>query len=122
MIGRRSQQAELALRRIKTSTARVEAETRNYLPQKREPRLSGGGGHFWCQLSGTLAAATGTWPSLTAGSLAGQTVYSSATGSLVALSGTYTILNWWPTSFASGKTTLLLPNGNGTYDAPEQAC
>ena len=81
-----------------------------------------GAGGFWCHLSGTLAAATGTWPSLTAGSLASQTIYSSSTGSLVALSGTHTVINWYATAFASGKTTALRPAGNGSYEVLEQDC
>ena len=80
-----------------------------------------GNAGYWCQLSSTLAAATGTWPNLTAGSLSGQTVYSSATGSLVSM-GTFTVLNWYATSFASGKTTALRPTGGGDMEVIDQNC
>lgn len=110
-------------RRIKEAVVRIEAQPYNFPPARsRAPRIGGSSSHFWCQLSGTLAAATGTWPSITPGTLTAQTIYSAATGSLVAIAGTHTIYNWWPTSFSASKTTLLLPNGNGTYDLAEQAC
>lgn len=109
-------------RRIGSATTRIENQPYDYVPTVRAPRLQGGSGGFWFQPSSTLAAATGTFPSLTAGSLASQTVYSSATGSLVALSGTYTVLNWWPTSFAASKMTALRPVGNGSFEVLEQAC
>ena len=110
-------------RRVQEAVVRVENQPYNFPPGKRRtPRLGGFSGHLWCQLSTTIAAATGTWGSLTPGTLTGQTVYSTATGVQIALPNTYKIINWWPTSFASGKTTLLLPNGNGTYDISEQAC
>jgi hypothetical protein len=112
-----------AARRIRAATVRTEQKPYRFKPQEpRAPRLGPPSGHYWCALSTTIAAATGSVGSRTPGTLASQTVYSTATGSDVALPGTYTIKNWWPTSFPGSKTTLLLPAGNGAFDLAEQAC
>lgn len=112
-----------ATKRIKTAVVRSEGQPYNFAPaMPRGPRISGASGHLWCQFSGTLNGATGSWPSLTPGSLSSQTVYTSNNGALTAQPGTRKVWNWYSTSFTTGKTTLLLPNGDGSCDVAEQDC
>lgn len=77
---------------------------------------------YWCTTSGTVAAATGAVGSRTAGSLAAQTVYVTLSGSDVALPGSYSVKNWWPSAMAASKTTLLSPSGDSSFDIVTQAC
>ena len=112
------------LRRVKQATVRVEKQPYDFRNPVRTPRTAGGStvGVFWCQLTGTISAASGTWGSLTLGELTGQTVYRVSGGAQVKVSTNATIYNSWPTSFAASKTTSLQANGDGTYSLDNQAC
>jgi hypothetical protein len=117
-----SRRAISEARRVRGAVVRLESLPRDYGGQVRGPRLGGASGHLWVQPTTTIAAATGAWGSQTPGTLTGQTIYSTGTGVQVALQGAYKVVNWWPTSVVAGKTTLLLPNGNGSFDVAEWSC
>lgn len=78
-------------------------------------------GHFWCQLSGSLGPATGTWPSITATSTTAN-VYVGSSTSLTLYASSATIYNRRNVTWAASKTTLLLPNADGSYDIDDQDC
>lgn len=112
-----------AVGRLKAATVRIESQPYRFNAATRGPRFGGqASGIFWVQLTAAIAAASGAWGSQTAGALTGQTVYSLVQGVQTALSGTYTIYNAWPTSFAKNITTAVYPNGDGTFSIGEQAC
>jgi hypothetical protein len=77
------------------------------------------GAVLFCNPSG-LAGATGTWPSLTPGSIS-TTVYR-ASGSTLATIGTQTVYNWFPAAPASGKILEVFPDGAGDFVAGPQSC
>jgi len=115
-----------AVRRIKSGVNRLESQPYAFGGPSRQPRLGGASGHAWCQLPSSVGPATGTWPNLTPTQLAGQTVYRpgsvSGTRQLIAVPGTYTLLNWRNVTWAAGKTMLVLPNGDGTWDMIDEDC
>ena len=82
--------------------------------------VSAAPGHAWCHLASSLGPATGTWPSLTPTSQL-VTAYSSAGGALTSL-GSATAYNWRNVTWATGKTTYLAANPDGTYDVVDQDC
>ena len=103
-------------RRLKAAVQRVEAQPYNDAASRRAPRLAASDGYLCCRVSSTLAAATGTFPSLTAGKVTGQQVYmavpSGSDYTLSALpSSASTIINFSGTSFATGKTTVVRRTG-----------
>lgn len=75
----------------------------------------------WCQLASSLGPATGTWPSISATTQGGVTVYvEAATG--LASTGTATVVNRRNVTWATGKTTLVLPRSDGTWSIVDQDC
>jgi hypothetical protein len=123
MSSHQAAQNRRGLRRVKQATVRTEKQPYDFRNPTRTPRLGGGTvGIYWCQLTTTISAATGTWGTLTLGKVTGQTIYYVSGGGQVELSGTRTVYNSWPASFASGKTTALAPNPDGTFSISEQAC
>lgn len=120
MNGRRRQISTANTRRLRSTIQRVEQQPYDLTSGRRPPRLSGSQGHAWCRLGGSLAAATGTWPSLTPASTT-VTAYRSSGGSLTSL-GTVTIYNWRNVAWAASKTTYLVGNPDGSYDVVDQDC
>ena len=113
-----SKRAASNARRIISTVQRVEQQPYDMTPRRREPRLGGGDVYLCCHVSGTLAAATGTWPSLTAGKVTGQQVYQAVLASngtdytLTPLpSSSSTINNFSATSFVTGKMTVVRRTG-----------
>lgn len=107
-------------RRIKAATSRIESQPYDFQPGRRTPRLTATSTHGWCQLGSSLNAATGTWPSITPTTTT-ATVYINVNGSLSSI-GSKTLYNWRNVSWSANKTTLVLPNGNGTWDIDDQDC
>ena len=71
-----------------------------------------------------IAAATGTFPSETPGSVASQTIYALVGGAETALPGTSTVYNRMAaaTVATSGKTIMVGANPDGTYSVITQSC
>lgn len=112
-----------ALRRVKDATVRSENAPRVYVVGNRPPRLAGApAGHAWCQLTASVGPATGTWPDLSATGLTAQTLYQWTAGAFAAIPGTFTVNNWRNVTWATGKTTLVVPNADGTWDIVDQDC
>jgi hypothetical protein len=117
-------------RRLRATVQRVEQQPYDFTSPRREPRASASTTYFCCQLSGSLAAATGSWPTLTAGKLISQQIYmatfDSGSGNykLTALpSASSTVINYSSTAFATGKTTEVRPSGLGdVFVAVVQDC
>jgi len=80
----------------------------------------GGAGAFWAESPG-FAAATGTWPALTPDFDAAD-VYQDVSGSLVLVATGATIYWWYKDASTAGKLLMVLPNGDGTYDAILDSC
>lgn len=108
-------------RRQAQAVQRLEQQVYNYVPTRRTPRTAASVGTFWCQLGSSIGAATGGWP-CTPATLSGQTVYSSADGSLISLGGGWTIVNIWPVSFAANLTTCLRQVGPSKMEIIDQVC
>lgn len=93
------------------------------------PRMLGGGGgdggaparSYWCRTSGSVAAATGTWPSLTPATFTAD-VYANDSGSLSSVATGATIYWWYKDGIAVNKLVGLTPNGDGTYDGRHDSC
>lgn len=111
-----------AIRRIKGTVGRVEANPYAFGAGPRQPRLGGASQVLWCQLTSALNPATGTWPSITPTSVTGQTIYRLQRGQLVALPGTWTVYNVYPAQFLTGKTTAVSACGDGTFQVIDQNC
>lgn len=116
MNGRAKQLAKTNGRRLAATIRRVEQQPYNTMPERRTPRLGGGDAYLFCRVTSTLAAATGTFPSLTAGKVTGQQVYQAvASGSdyvpSALPSSSSTIINFTGTSFATGKTCTVRRTG-----------
>ncbi len=80
----------------------------------------GSGGFFVCQGLG-LAAATGTWPSITPSSTTAD-VYRESGGGLTIAATAATIYNFSPDATDSAKRQFLAGNGDGTYTVSTQSC
>jgi hypothetical protein len=114
-----------AVRRIKGATSRVENQPYDFMPETRQPRLGGGVGYGYCQLGATLAAATGTWPSITPQTVTGVTVYRPQNASSPALASVVSnakVYNWRNVSWDASKTSLVLLNSVGGWDIIDQDC
>jgi len=85
---------------------------------------AGGGGDvraYWCRTPGAVAAATGTWPTLTATPFTAD-VYKDVAGTMT-LEATGATVRWWYKDTAVvNKLVPCLPNGDGTYDALADSC
>lgn len=111
-------------RRLRLAEDRI-AEAAQALPRV----LAGGGGNgdgsasrsYWCRTAGTVAAATGTWPSLSPATFVAD-VYVSDAGALVSVATSATIYWWYKDTAAASKLVGLIPNGDGTYDARHDSC
>lgn len=115
-----------AVRRITQATARVEAQPYRFGPQRRQPRLGGGGAiiAYVAYPTASIASATGTPPSVVMSSITGQTVYKILDGNLSVVSTTATITNVMTVASAASKATIVLPTGDGqgSYLAISQSC
>lgn len=86
----------------------------------------GGGGSsgtaFWCKSpGGGVAAATGTWPSLTAATFTADVYFDSAGTQTLYASGA--TIRWWYKDADPGNRLMpLTPNGDGTYDGIADSC
>jgi hypothetical protein len=110
-------------RRLKLAEDRI-AEASQAIPRI----LAGGGGgdgsasrSYWCRTSASVAAATGTWPSLSPATFTAD-VYVSDGGALVQAATGATIYWWYKDTAAANKLVGLVPNGDGTYDARHDSC
>lgn len=119
------------LRKIRSAVGRVDQQAYDFAAGRRLPRGGGGGQvYLCCRLTGSLAAATGTFPGLTPGRLNSQQVYIASydagadTYSLVAIGGAdATVLNYTGASFVTGKTTRVSPAGPaGAFCVDVQDC
>lgn len=109
-------------RRLKQSVQRVEQTPYEFGATKRAPRLGGASQILWCQLPSSLAAATGTFPSITPSSVTGVTIYRPVNGALVALPGTWKVYNFSGTALVTGKKTEVSACGDGTFQVVVQDC
>lgn len=75
-----------------------------------------------CQLSSTLAAATGTWPSITPQTQSSISIYEPASGSLSLISSSSVIYNWRNVSWAAAKTSYVTKGLDGTWSIVDQDC
>lgn len=84
--------------------------------------LTGGGssGIFFC-VPTTLGPYTGTFPTGTAGSQTGLTVYQAVGGVLTSV-GTATVWNYFPGTPPSGKVMEVFADGSGAYAAGPSSC
>jgi hypothetical protein len=85
---------------------------------------SGGGApvrSYWCRPSAAVAAATGTWPSLTPATFTAD-VYVSDAGSLASAATGATVYWWYKDGIAANKLVGLTPNGDGSYDGRHDSC
>ncbi len=79
-------------------------------------------GGYFCQPSSTIAAATGTWPTITPGT-GSYDIYQDQDGSLVKVDGSpYSVVNWYKASVAASKICKVTPNGYGGWDIEAQSC
>lgn len=109
--------------RIKATIKRVEGQEYPGKKPRRLPRLSSQSGVFFCVLSAQLDPPTGSWPTLTPGNLSTQTLYQSVNQELLALTDTFTVLNYdIGVTYAASKVTTLIPNGDGTFSVVTQVC
>ena len=87
----------------------------------------GGGGSggttasYWCRTPGAVAAATGTWPTLTPTTFTAD-VYSNLGGTLTSVATGATIFWWYKDAAVINKLVPLMANNNGTYDAIADSC
>jgi hypothetical protein len=84
------------------------------------PSGGAGQGAFFAMSSSGSWGATGSWPSLTPGSIS-ATVYQ-ATGTTLTSLGTFTIYNWFPASPVASKVILVEPDNTGNYVVVTQSC
>lgn len=120
------QERRLALldRRLRIAEDRI-ANALQAIPQAFG---SGGGGgdsapvrSYWCRTSGTVSAATGTWPTLTPTTFTAD-VYVSDAGALSSVATGATIYWWYKDGVVANKLVGLTPNGDGTYDGRHDSC
>ncbi len=81
----------------------------------------GGGAGFYVANNLTLAAASGTWPSITPDSTTAD-VYTSASGVLTLAKSGATILNWLPDASTPANRQILASNGDGTFSLVGESC
>jgi hypothetical protein len=112
--------AKANARRLKATVQRVEQQPYGFASGRRLPRAIGGAADLWCQLSGTLGAATGTWPSITATTTTADVYRGTPTGLSLVASGA-TIYNWRNVSWSAAKTCYLVPSADG-YAIVDQDC
>jgi hypothetical protein len=82
----------------------------------------GGGGVFYCRApsSGSWGA-TGTWPTLTAGSFTAD-IYQANGATLAKIATAATVNNWYPASPAVSKVIEVAQDGSGAYVTVAQSC
>jgi hypothetical protein len=110
-------------RRLRLAEERI-AEALQAIPRAWDSGQGNGGGStrsYWCRTSGTVAVATGTWPSLTPTTFTAD-VYVSHSGALASVATGATIYWWYKDTAAANKLVGLIPNGDGTYDARHDSC
>ncbi len=83
----------------------------------------GGGttGAFYCMSNSGAWGATGSWPSLTPGSITAD-VYQALGTDFDLVVSSATIRNWFPASPANAKVLMVFPDGTGDYVAGPQSC
>jgi len=82
----------------------------------------GSGGVVYSMVGVVIAAATGSFPTLTPGSVTGATVYSLVGGSPVTVSTNATVYNQMQAATVVTKTIMLGANPDGTYSVITQSC
>jgi len=92
------------------------------LQQQAGSGQGGGGGVCFSMAGVVIAAATGSFPTLTPGSVTGQTVYSLIGGTPTAVSTNATVYNQMQAATVVTKTIMLGMNPDGTYSAIAQSC
>ena len=83
--------------------------------------VGSGGGTFFCQPSGTVSGASGTWPSITPVSFTAN-VYQGTAGSLTLVTSSATIWNYCAASLVASKTCPVIADGSGAYAVYTQSC
>jgi hypothetical protein len=76
---------------------------------------------LWCKTPGSVAAATGSFPTLTASSFTAD-IYKDAGGTLTLVASSATVRWWYKDTAAASKLVPVLPNGDGTYNALAESC
>jgi hypothetical protein len=77
---------------------------------------------FWAHAPSTVAAATGSWPTLTPSTFTSD-VYSDTAGALVLQATSQTVRWFYKDSAASGSLIPVMPTDNGTaWDAIGNSC
>jgi hypothetical protein len=112
-----------ALRDIDATKAQVR-ELSQMLPRawaNGDPGADGGGGSLYLTRCPGVAAASGTWPTLTPSSYTAD-VYDTAGGSLVLVQASATIYWWYLDGADEGKLAPVAKNSDGTYYAVLDTC
>jgi hypothetical protein len=81
----------------------------------------GGGGAFFCQPSGSVAGATGTWPTLTPTSFTAD-VYQMVGGVLTLITASAGISNGFPAALVASKVCFVAADTSGAYVVVSQSC
>jgi hypothetical protein len=110
---------ERAIRDLTQRVSRLEQNQWNATSPNGGNGGSGANAFYALSSSGSWGA-TGTWPSLTPGSIS-ATVYQMQ-GTMATSLGTYTIYNWFPASPVNSKVMFLAPDGNGNFVVVSQSC
>lgn len=88
------------------------------------PTSGGGGGGtsgaFFC-FPTSLAAATGTWPTITPASQS-LAVYQVVSGALTSVSASATVYNFYKAAATASRIASCVANGDGTYSLTAQSC
>lgn len=120
-----SQIAAQNARHVGEAVRRIKQQPYVTTSGRRQPRP--GVSMNWClfQLSSTLSAATGTWPSITPTTQSNVSCYQPSTisgSSSLQLIGTFTVQNWRNVSWSASKTSHGVLNGDGTVTILDQDC
>jgi hypothetical protein len=111
-----------AIRRVKSSVTRVEAQPYDFAPTRRLPRLGGAASVLWCVPSASIAGGTLPPSGAPGGPLSGQTIYRVVNGKYVALATTFDLYNPRTAATTAGKLTAVTPNGDGSFSVVDWDC
>jgi hypothetical protein len=116
------QSAQDALRKLDGRAGSLEQQARQPLAQMWQGGGSGGDPiPLWAITPGAVAAATGTWPTLTPSTFTSD-VKKDVAGVLTAVATGATIRWFYKDGATIGKLVPVMDNGDGTYDARADSC
>lgn len=118
---------EAALQALIGQVSQLTDQVGNLAQQQYQPSGgttggSGGGATVFFANHLNLAAATGTWPSITPAGPVTADVYKVGGGAMVLVQAGAAIYNALPDATDNTKRQVLGPNGDGTYSVISQSC